>query len=174
MSRPPPRCSTTLRPRDEESLLLDDLVALVALGLLEERPSPAGPVYALTDLGRGHRREFRARRLKCRMCRNIRQLHNFEPPATDDEVQAAALQYVRKISGSTKPSQANADGVRAAPSRRSSQRRSKLLDHLVTNAPPKNREEEAAKAERARRPVTRPSRLTPVGGRRRSHGGTEG
>jgi len=79
------------------------------------------------------------------MCRNIRQLHNFEPPATDDEVQASALQYVRKISGSTKPSQANqaafdraVEEVAAATTR--------LLEHLVTNAPPKNREEEAAKA----------------------------
>jgi len=79
------------------------------------------------------------------MCRNIRQLHNFEPPATRDEVQASALQYVRKISGSTKPSQANqaafdraVEEVAAATTR--------LLEHLVTNAPPKNREEEAANA----------------------------
>ena len=79
------------------------------------------------------------------MCRNIRQLHNFEPPATTDEVRDASLQYVRKISGSTKPSQANAaaferavEAVAAATS--------ELLDHLVTNAPPKDREAEAAKA----------------------------
>jgi hypothetical protein len=79
------------------------------------------------------------------MCRNIRQLHNFEPPATADEVRASALQYVRKISGSTKPSQANqaafdraVEDVVAATT--------KLLDALVTNAPPKNREEEAIKA----------------------------
>jgi hypothetical protein len=79
------------------------------------------------------------------MCRNIRPLHNFEPPATQDEVQAAALQYVRKISGFTKPSQANAeafaravDAVAAASER--------LLDELVTAAPPKDREAEAAKA----------------------------
>ena len=79
------------------------------------------------------------------MCRNIRQLHNFEPPATTDEVQASALQYVRKISGSTKPSQANqaafdraVEDVAAVTMR--------LLDELVTNAPPKDREEEAAKA----------------------------
>jgi hypothetical protein len=79
------------------------------------------------------------------MCRNIRTLHNFEPPATHHEVHEAALQYVRKISGATKPSQANAaafdeavEAVAAATHR--------LLDHLVTNAPPKNREEEAAKA----------------------------
>jgi hypothetical protein len=79
------------------------------------------------------------------MCRNIRPLHNFEPPATQDEVRAAALQYVRKISGFTKPSQANAeafdravDAVAAASER--------LLDELVTAAPPKDREAEAAKA----------------------------
>ena len=78
------------------------------------------------------------------MCRNIRTLHNFDPPATEDEVRAAALQYVRKVSGSTKPSQANeeafdraVDEVVAITSR--------LLDSLVTNAPPKNREVEAAK-----------------------------
>jgi hypothetical protein len=81
----------------------------------------------------------------CGMCRNIRQLHNFEPPATLDEVQASALQYVRKISGSTKPSQANeavferaVEEVVAATER--------LLEGLVTNAPPKDREVEAAKA----------------------------
>jgi hypothetical protein len=79
------------------------------------------------------------------MCRNIRPLHNFEPPATQDEVRAAALQYVRKISGFTKPSQANAeafdravDAVAAVSER--------LLDELVTAAPPKDREVEAAKA----------------------------
>ncbi len=80
-----------------------------------------------------------------RMCRNIRQLHNFEPPATDEEVRAAALQYVRKISGTSKPSAANAkafdravEEVAAASAR--------LLDQLVTNAPPKDRDVEAAKA----------------------------
>ena len=79
------------------------------------------------------------------MCRNIRPLYNFEPPATHDEVQAAALQFVRKISGTTKPSQANAaafdravEEVAAASAR--------LLDALVTTAPPKDREVEAAKA----------------------------
>jgi hypothetical protein len=79
------------------------------------------------------------------MCRNIRPLYNFEPPATDDEVQAAALQFVRKISGTTKPSQANAEAfdraveeVAAASAR--------LLDAMVTTAPPKDREIEAAKA----------------------------
>lgn len=84
------------------------------------------------------------------MCRNIRQLHNFEPPATSDEVRAAALQYVRKVSGSTKPSQANEEAFAQAVEEvaASTQR---LLDALVTSAPPKDREVEAAKArERAR------------------------
>ena len=79
------------------------------------------------------------------MCRNIRTLHNFEPPATEDEIRASALQYVRKISGFPKPSQANTeaferavDDVAAVSAR--------LLDELVTNAPPKDREVEAAKA----------------------------
>ena len=79
------------------------------------------------------------------MCRNIRQLHNFQPPATTDEVQDAALQYVRKISGSTKPSQANAEAFEAAVAEVAAATQ-RLLDHLTTNAPPKNREEEAAKA----------------------------
>jgi hypothetical protein len=79
------------------------------------------------------------------MCRNIRQLHNFEPPATLDEVNDAALQYVRKISGSTKPSQANAAAFEAAVEEVATATR-RLLEQLVTNAPPKNREEEAAKA----------------------------
>jgi hypothetical protein len=78
------------------------------------------------------------------MCRNIHTLHNYEPPATEAEVRDAALQYVRKISGSTKPSKANeaaferaVDEVTAATSR--------LLAALVTSAPPRNREAEAAK-----------------------------
>jgi len=78
------------------------------------------------------------------MCRNIRTLYNFEPPATREEVHDAALQYVRKISGFTKPSQANeaaferaVEAVTAASAR--------LLDELVTTAPPKNREAEASK-----------------------------
>ena len=79
------------------------------------------------------------------MCRNIRTLHNFEPPASDEEVQAAALQYVRKISGSAKPSQANAAAFeRAVEAVAEASRR--LLDELVTNAPPKDRDVEAAKA----------------------------
>ena len=100
----------------------------------------------------GRAREGGARRTPARradnlsaMCRNIRTLHNFEPPATDDEIRAAAIQYVRKISGAGKPSKANeaaferaVDAVAAASAR--------LLDELVTSAPPKDREVEAAKA----------------------------
>jgi hypothetical protein len=79
------------------------------------------------------------------MCRNIRTLHNFEPPATEEEVRAAALQYVRKLSGTTRPSRANeaaferaVEEVAAASSR--------LLAELVTQAPPRDREQEAARA----------------------------
>ena len=79
------------------------------------------------------------------MCRNIRTLHNFEPPATDEEVQASALQYVRKISGSTKPSQANQEVFDRAVEEIADVTR-RLLDGLVTSAPPKDREVEAAKA----------------------------
>jgi hypothetical protein len=79
------------------------------------------------------------------MCRNIRQLFNFEPPATDDEVRNAALQFVRKISGSTKPSQRNqAVFDRAVDAISASVR--ELIDSMETTQPPKNREEEAAKA----------------------------
>ncbi|MBJ7330288.1 MAG: DUF2277 domain-containing protein [Solirubrobacteraceae bacterium] len=78
------------------------------------------------------------------MCRNIRTLYNFEPPATEDEVHAAALQYVRKISGSTKPSQANAEAFERAVAQVAAVSR-ELLDSLVTTAPPKDREIEAAK-----------------------------
>lgn len=78
------------------------------------------------------------------MCRNIRQLHNFEPPANADEVHDAALQYVRKISGSTKPSQANAEAFDRAVDEVAAATQA-LLDDLVTNAPPKNREAEAEK-----------------------------
>jgi hypothetical protein len=79
------------------------------------------------------------------MCRNIRQLHNFEPPATDDEVRAAALQYVRKISGSSKPSAANAQAFERAVEAVAAAS-SQLLEQLVTSAAPKDREVEAAKA----------------------------
>jgi hypothetical protein len=85
------------------------------------------------------------------MCKNIHTLHNFEPPATDEEVRSAALQYIRKVSGSTKPSHANeaafnraVDEVAAATGR--------LLDSLVTSAPPRDREREAERA-RARAAV---------------------
>jgi hypothetical protein len=78
------------------------------------------------------------------MCRNIRTLHNFEPPATEQEVQDAALQYVRKISGSTKPSQANAEAFDRAVDE-VARATAKLLDALVSSAPPKDREVEAAK-----------------------------
>jgi hypothetical protein len=79
------------------------------------------------------------------MCRNIRTLYNFEPPATADEVDAAALQYVRKISGFTKPSQANAEAFQAAVDAVADASRT-LLAQLTTAAPPKDRETEAAKA----------------------------
>ena len=79
------------------------------------------------------------------MCRNIRTLHNFEPPATEDEVRAAALQYVRKISGYTKPSRANAEAFERAVDEVAEASR-RLLGELVTSAPPKDREAEAAKA----------------------------
>jgi hypothetical protein len=79
------------------------------------------------------------------MCRNIRTLHNFEPAATEDEIQASALQYVRKISGSTKPSQANTEAFDQAVEE-IAEVTARLLDRLVTTAPPKDREVEAAKA----------------------------
>ena len=93
-----------------------------------------------TKTGRG----AKTHRYAGAMCRNIRQLHNFEPPASKEEVHDAALQFVRKVSGSSKPSKANIEAfdraveeVAAASGR--------LLDHLVTTAPPKNREAEATK-----------------------------
>jgi len=79
------------------------------------------------------------------MCRNIRTLHNFDPPATDEEIHASALQYVRKISGSTKPSQANAAAFERAVAAVTEASRT-LLAELVTTAPPRNREIEAARA----------------------------
>lgn len=84
------------------------------------------------------------------MCRNIRPLNNFEPPATPDEVSAAALQYVRKVSGTTRPSRANQAAFDRAVAEVTATTR-RLLDELVTAAPPKDREVEAEKArERAR------------------------
>jgi len=79
------------------------------------------------------------------MCRNIRTLHNFDPPASQEEVHASALQYVRKISGSRKPSAANAAAFEAAVADITAIS-TKLLEGLQTSAPPKNREIEAAKA----------------------------
>jgi hypothetical protein len=79
------------------------------------------------------------------MCRNIHDLHNLDPPATDEEVRDAALQYVRKISGATAPSRANAAAFeRAVDAVAEASRR--LLDELVTSSPPRNREVEAARA----------------------------
>lgn len=86
-----------------------------------------------------------------RMCRNIRPLHNFEPPATSDEVGAAALQYVRKVSGSTRPSQANQEAFDRAVAE-VAHATQHLLEALTTSAAPKNREVEAEKA-RARAAV---------------------
>ena len=85
------------------------------------------------------------------MCRNIRQLHNFEPVATNDEIEAAALQYVRKVSGSNKPSKVNEEAFNQAV-HEIAHITAHLLDSLVTSAPPKDREVEAAKA-RARAAV---------------------
>ena len=79
------------------------------------------------------------------MCRNIRPLYNFEPPATQEEIRSAALQYVRKISGFSKPSQANAEAFERAVDA-VADCSARLLDDLVTAAPPKDRETEAAKA----------------------------
>jgi hypothetical protein len=79
------------------------------------------------------------------MCRNIRTLHNFDPPATPEEVQAAAVQYVRKVSGSTRPSQANQAAFDRAV-REVAEATQRLLDGLTTAAAPRNREIEAAKA----------------------------
>jgi len=78
------------------------------------------------------------------MCRNIKTLFNFEPPASDDEVEAASIQFVRKISGSTNPSHANEIAFAAAVEAVAAASR-ELLDSLVTTAPPKDREIEAAK-----------------------------
>ena len=91
------------------------------------------------------------------MCRNIKTLHNFKPPATDDEIRASAVQFVRKLSGFTRPSKANQHAFERAIDEVAKTAR-ELLDTLVTNAPPRNREDEEAKA-RARaldryRPVT--------------------
>jgi hypothetical protein len=84
------------------------------------------------------------------MCRNIKTLHNFQPPATEDEIRASAVQFVRKLSGSTHPSKANAQAFDRAVDR-VTEAACELLNSLVTTAPPRNREEEARKAhERAK------------------------
>jgi hypothetical protein len=79
------------------------------------------------------------------MCRNIRPLHNFQPPSSEDEIRAAAIQYVRKVGGFTKPSKANAAAFERAVAAVSATTQ-QLLDELVTTAPPKDREVEAARA----------------------------
>jgi hypothetical protein len=79
------------------------------------------------------------------MCRNIRTLYNFDPPATEEEIRDASIQYVRKVSGFNKPSQANAEAFEEAI-KEVAAASAKLLDRLVTSAPPKDRELEAAKA----------------------------
>ena len=79
------------------------------------------------------------------MCRNIKTLHNFKPPATEEEIRASSLQFVRKLSGFTKPSKANEEAFNRAVEQ-VAQAATELLDSLVTNAPPRDREVEAAKA----------------------------
>lgn len=96
------------------------------------------------------------------MCRNIRPLYHFEPPVTDDEVRAASLQFVRKVSGFTRPSAANQPAFDQAIAEVSEVVR-RLLDSLVTTAPPKNREAEAAKARaRSAKRYGTPARERPV------------
>ncbi len=79
------------------------------------------------------------------MCRNIKTLHNFKPPATEEEIRASSIQFVRKLSGFTKPSKANEEAFNRAVEQ-VAQAATELLDSLVTNAPPRDREVEAAKA----------------------------
>jgi len=79
------------------------------------------------------------------MCRNIKTLHNFKPPATEEEIRASSIQFVRKLSGFTKPSKANEEAFKRAIEQ-VTQAATELLDSLVTNAPPRDREVEAAKA----------------------------
>ena len=79
------------------------------------------------------------------MCRNIKTLHNFKPPATEEEIRASAIQFVRKLSGFSKPSKTNEPAFNHAVEQ-VTKAATELLDSLVTNAPPKNREVEAAKA----------------------------
>lgn len=86
-----------------------------------------------------------AHRMRTIMCRNIRTLHNFDPPATDEEIYLSSLQFVRKLSGCTHPSKANAEAFNRAVDKVSRAAR-ELIDSLVTDAPPRNREVEAMKA----------------------------
>ncbi len=79
------------------------------------------------------------------MCRNIKMLHNFKPPATEEEIRASSIQFVRKLSGFTKPSKANEEAFNRAVEQVAQAAR-ELLDSLVTTAPPRDREVEAAKA----------------------------
>ena len=79
------------------------------------------------------------------MCRNIKTLHNFEPPATEEEIRASAIQFVRKLSGFTRPSKANEDAFNRAVEK-VTEAAQELLDSLITNAPPRDRDVEAAKA----------------------------
>ena len=103
------------------------------------------------------------------MCRNIRTLHNFQPPATDEEIRAASLQFVRKLCGFTRPAKANAPAFDRAVDQMTEVAR-ELLDALVTNAPPRDREVEARKAraraaERFRAPGRDPRQLARRSGR---------
>lgn len=102
-------------------------------------------LVSLSSLADSSGRQLRLRGYASTMCRNIRQLHNFEPPASSREVHDAALQYVRKIAGTTKPSKANEEAFNDAV-QQIAHTTQHLLDHLSTTAPPKNREEEALKA----------------------------
>ena len=97
------------------------------------------------------------------MCRNIRTLHNFSPPATDEEIRASALQFVRKLSGFTKPSRANAEAFERAVDR-VAEAASTLLGSLVSNSPPRDREAEAAKARERSRVRFGTTDVHPAGG----------
>ena len=93
----------------------------------------------------GGAQRFKLRRQQNNMCRNIKTLHNFKPPATEEEIRASSLQFVRKLSGFTKPSKANEAAFNRAIEQ-VAQAATELLDSLVTTAPPRDREVEAAKA----------------------------
>jgi hypothetical protein len=107
---------------------------------------PTGSGVRSAGFGHSHRRPGPSKiGLEAPMCRNIKPLFNFEPPATDDEVRASSLQFVRKVSGFTKPSKANEEVFNAAVEEVTAAAR-KLIASLVTTAPPKDRDEFAAKA----------------------------